>query len=428
MIDTYFTNSNTIIKYLKRILNEITPERGDFALKCAYVMKRYCEAFGIDVNVGARLGMLCILKDIGEFHDNETTNLSVFHKTMSMYTFLKYASPMGEYNEALLYFRSIYNKDMLSKDMYRYGQLISLVNQVVVYDYKECGLDEMETFLREKSGVLFIPEQVENMIKLLNKSEIIEQFYNKSPLYAYEASSYISKVNYSNDELLGFIKTTNFAVEFQSSEILAHTVITAVIARELAYKSRLAPSQISEIYIGALVHDIGKIRIPSKILRYPGKLEGEALEVMRKHVEYSYEILENSFSYRVIDIARNHHERIDGSGYPRGLQARDLSIGDKIVQVADMASALYCKRSYKESFSPEKIKNILIENKNSGKLEGRLVDHYIDSFDEIMSKAIDEENLVLDNYRAMQDEYYELLSNADLQDLFVGSEIDDILD
>ena len=75
--------------------------------------------------------------------------------------------------------------------------------------------------------------------------------------------------------------------------------------------------------------------------------------------KYTKEILEGSFSYKIVEIASNHHEKLDGSGYPKGLKSIDLSIGDKIIAVADIASALYCRRSYKASFSTDKIIEIL---------------------------------------------------------------------
>ena len=83
-------------------------------------------------------------------------------------------------------------------------------------------------------------------------------------------------------------------------------------------------------------------------------------------------------------MASNHHEKLDGSGYPRGLRAIDLSIGDKILAVSDVASALYCKRSYKESYDSDSIIEILSENAELEKLDKRIVNHFIDNYEFIM--------------------------------------------
>ena len=133
---------------------------------------------------------------------------------------------------------------------------------------------------------------------------------------------------------------------------------------------------------------------------------------MKKHVVYTKEIIEGCFSYKIVDIASNHHERIDGSGYPKGLRARDLSIGDKIISIADVASALYCRRSYKASFPKEKIIEILEDEAKAGKQDARITAHLIDNFDYIMGLAAEKEKEVLDQKAAMEEEF-EALSHSE---------------
>ena len=140
---------------------------------------------------------------------------------------------------------------------------------------------------------------------------------------------------------------------------------------------------------------------------------------MKNHVVYTKEILEGSFSYKIVDIASNHHERLDGSGYPRGLKAIDLSIGDKIIAVADVASALYCKRSYKDSFSEDQIIDILCKDARDNKLDSRIVNHFVDHIEEIMALAKEKERMVLQSYQQMKEEYETLCESEQLKQFFI---------
>jgi len=418
-MENYNYNSSTVIKYLRKVLNEINRGYIDSGMRSGFIMKRYVEKYKIDEEIGPKLVLLCLLKDIGLFYtDGSVPKDNPALAAASSYTFLKYCSPLDDAARPLLFYKAKYLEDIDSVDYY-FGLLMTLINQVVMYDYQEYSPDEIIDLIKKDDRGLFHPDQVKKIIKLLKDDEdILEKLNDKSSLFIYETSNYILKSNFTNDELLGFIDTTNFAFEFHNHETLGHTITTAVIARELAKKSRLPEGMVEEISLAALLHDIGKIRVPKEVLCFPGRLEGEALKEMRRHVTYTKEILENSFSYKIVEIASNHHEKLDGSGYPRGLRAVDLSVGDKIVAVADLASALYCKRSYKKSFSPEQIISILEGDAKDGKIEMRIVKHLIDNFDEIMSLATKVEAKVIESYEKMQSKCKELSNSPSLKNFF----------
>ena len=412
-------NSNTVLKYLRKVLNEINRGYTDSGMRVGFVMKRYCDKYNIDEEKGSRLVLLCLLKDIGVYyHDQIVPKNNHALAAASSYTFLKYCSPLGNFARPLLFYKAKYIEDYDNED-YHFGLLMTLINQIIMYNYQEYTYDEIVKLIKNDQRGIFHPEQVKKVLKLLKDQEdILERLNERNSLFIYETSSYISKSGFTDEELLGLIDTTNFAFEFHNHETLAHTVTTAVIAAELAKLSKLTPAMVEEIYLAALVHDIGKIRVPISILCFPGKLDNEQFKEMKRHVNYTKDILENSFSYKIVDIACNHHEKLDGSGYPRGLRAVDLSIGDKIIAIADIASALYCKRSYKAGFSSDKIKDILNSDAKAGKLEQRIVNHLIDNYDEIMELAKAKEEVVLQNYEAMRKRYEELSVSEELHQFF----------
>ena len=415
----YYFNDNTILKYLRKVLNEINNQHMDSSMKSAFILKRYLEKYKpLDDEDSRKLVLLCLLKDIGVFYMDKTISNNAL-AAASSYCFLKNCSPFGDFARPILFYKSKYLEGNEDNKYHSAGLLLALVNQIIIYNYQEYTIDEMYDLIKNDQRGIFHPDQIKKMFKLLeNDPEILDKLNSSASLYIYETSKYISLANYSIEELLGFVDTTNFSFEFHNHETLAHTVTVAKIAEELAKRSRLTDGQILEIKLAGLVHDIGKIRVPREILTFPGKLEGEMQEEMRKHVVYTREIIEGCFSYKIVDIAANHHEKLDGSGYPKGLTEIDLSVADKIIAVADIASALYCKRSYKKSFDDDLIKKIMKEDAEAGKLDKRIVKHLMDDFDEIMEEAKMIEAEVLDKYQKMQDEYDALSKSEALFQLF----------
>ena len=128
-------------------------------------------------------------------------------------------------------------------------------------------------------------------------------------------------------------------------------------------KLGLGSIELENLKYGTLLHDIGKIAVPDDILNKPGKLTDEEFDEIKKHPVAGYELL-SSVSKEIADIVRHHHEKIDGSGYPDGLQKNEIGILAKIVAVVDVFDALINVRPYKQAFTKEKALEIIVSNKN----------------------------------------------------------------
>jgi len=106
------------------------------------------------------------------------------------------------------------------------------------------------------------------------------------------------------------------------------------------------------IYIGGLLHDVGKISIPESILSRPGKLSDEEWNLIRVHARQGYDILKDTgLPWPVADIALHHHERMDGSGYPDGISGDELSLEARILGVCDVVEAMSSFRPYRPARS-----------------------------------------------------------------------------
>ncbi|MDH3451680.1 MAG: response regulator [Gammaproteobacteria bacterium] len=146
------------------------------------------------------------------------------------------------------------------------------------------------------------------------------------------------------------------AGEYRDEETGNHVLRMARFSRLVAEQLALPDDTCTEIELAAPMHDIGKIGIPDGILRKPGNHTPAETNIMRKHTTIGHDILKNSPSrYLQLGsiIALSHHERFDGTGYPRGLAGEDIPLAARIVAVADAYDALTSQRPYKHAWSSE---------------------------------------------------------------------------
>jgi putative nucleotidyltransferase with HDIG domain len=133
-----------------------------------------------------------------------------------------------------------------------------------------------------------------------------------------------------------------------------HQARTAGLARDIAKELKLSPEKINYIYLAALVHDIGKCRIPIEILTKPDKLTEVEYEIMKKHAEFGFEILKKIDLLQPISrIVLQHHERMNGSGYPFQLKKNEISLEARILGVADVVDAMTSRRHYRPALKVE---------------------------------------------------------------------------
>ncbi len=133
-----------------------------------------------------------------------------------------------------------------------------------------------------------------------------------------------------------------------------HEKNVAKLALEIAERMGLDEFTIESIRVASMVHDIGKINIPTEILSKPGKLSDIEFEMIKKHPETAYEILRKvDLPWPVADIVYQHHERLDGSGYPRHLKSDEILLEAKIIIVADVVEAMSSHRPYRAALGFE---------------------------------------------------------------------------
>jgi len=166
-------------------------------------------------------------------------------------------------------------------------------------------------------------------------------------------------------------------VESRSKETAYHVIRVAEYIGLLGNAAGYDPKQIERIKAASPMHDVGKMAIPDAILLKPGKLTSEEFAVMKTHTDIGYKILSTSkrpLLKMAADIAYTHHERWDGTGYPRGLKGDDIPLSGRLTCIADIFDALVSNRVYKDVWPIEKVFAYIREER------GRIFDpHLVDT-------------------------------------------------
>lgn len=163
----------------------------------------------------------------------------------------------------------------------------------------------------------------------------------------------------------GFIQMMASTVEARDPYTAGHQRRVSDLARTIAQKMNLPPAQVEGVRMAGIIHDLGKINVPAEILNRPGILDDLEWSMIKRHPKVAYDILKNiDFPWPIAEIVYQHHERINGGGYPNGLKGDAVILEARILAVADVVEAMSSHRPYRDALGLEKALEEI--NKNKG--------------------------------------------------------------
>jgi len=319
------------------------------------------------------------------------------------YLFLKYLSPVDEMAEVILYHHLPYRlHSHIQSSQMKVAEYLTLADKMDIFMRME-GHGMAGNYFLEKADVEFSAKALEMFNEAREKFSVLEKL--GSGEYRLELRQLFDRVKFSEKQKKGFLEMLVYAIDFRSQQTVIHTMSTKTFALEIGRMMRIPVMDLQILYYGTLMHDIGKIVIPLSVLEAPRRLSDDEMEIMKTHVVYSERILHGIIDDRIVNVAARHHEKLDGTGYPLGIDGEQLSLCEKIATVADILSALYSKRSYKEAYPPEKVKAILREDADNGKICPQIVQVAIDNFETIITNYETQRNDTMERYLEIVQQY-----------------------
>ena len=246
-------------------------------------------------------------------------------------------------------------RDILNKiDFNKISKLPSMkIKDLMTGDLKTGDINDSYIHIMElmqKNQIRHMPVAKEgNIIGMISLRDLLNHYYENLERVLEETVAALSS-----------------AVEKRDPYTAGHQERVTQLACAIAKDLGLTQKQISGLRMAAIIHDIGKLYIPTEILTKPVKLTDAEFNLIKIHSQIGYDILKGiEFPWPVADIVIQHHERLNGSGYPHGLTAKDILIEAKIIAVADVAEAMANDRPYRPMLGMAKMLEEIQSKKNS---------------------------------------------------------------
>ncbi|HHE39319.1 MAG TPA: HD-GYP domain-containing protein, partial [Candidatus Cloacimonetes bacterium] len=220
-----------------------------------------------------------------------------------------------------------------------------------IYKLKNVELAEANREIQQKNKELNIHrEHLEEIVRERTKELISSNKQLKREIHEHKLLD--KALQKSNERLKKLLEETVnglvSALEIRDPYTAGHQKRVAILANAIAKSMKLSQEQIDGIRISATLHDIGKMEVPGEILSKPGKLSDIQFSLIKNHPQAGYEILKSiEFPWPVAKIVYQHHEKLNGSGYPQGLSGDEIILEAKILCVADVVEAMASHRPYR---------------------------------------------------------------------------------
>ena len=408
-------NITNVLKTVNSAYERFDKDACLHSLQVAYLTLKICKNLDIDEDTKNSLVIAAYFHDFSAEKTNMCDSLDKYEKGNAVkehcilgYLLFKFLLPKSDICKFILYHHNTYDVDYIINNIENplESNIIKLADDISIYNIfnEQASVNDVIDFLNEIS-YMYNPNYLNRFLDT-NAKMAIENVLNES--YKENFWKEVDLLNYKVITIEDIIVCLAFIIDCKCDITNFHSLSVSNTSCMLGKYFNLSENEYYNLKIGILLHDIGKIAIPNEILKKEGPLTKAEFEIMKQHAVYTYEILSNLKHKHILNIASNHHEKLNGKGYPRGLS--DLTLSEKIVAVADIFVALIQKRSYKDGFSKDKVIEILSNCANKGEIDGEVVKKVIENYDYLEKMNNQLYSLYNHEITLLYNEYNNLLS------------------
>lgn len=382
-----------LLSIVQGIMKLIKPEIVEHGKEVAYI------SYKIGEKLGYSKKQLYYLIITGEIHDlgaYKTENIDCIDKfryknsnkhSYYGYALLKHSKGLSHCASTILYHHCSYKNfnEKIIKDIPVPDDafLISLGDKVsLICNNEDYSKEAIINKIKCLNKAHFNPIHYEILMDLISNEKLIDNIISGE--YKNEINKIVKNYYIKVEQATEYLTLIPLGVDLYSYETALHTISVAFLAKKVSKSLGLKDEDVMKIEISSYLHDLGKVGIPKYILEKEGPLTFEEFEFMKSHVLFTRQLLEEvNIDKEIVSMACNHHEKLDGSGYPRGIDSSELYIGDRIISVCDIFCALTEKRHYKDSFSKEKIYNIISKMADDGLIDKEVCNYVMSDYDNL---------------------------------------------
>lgn len=407
-----YIKSRDIFVLMRNTLRLIHPRLMEHGSRVAYMVYKMLEDKGIYEEFElADIVMVATLHDIGAYKTEAGVLNDMLRyesrdsraHTIYGYLFFKYLSPVEELAKVIMYHHMDY--EQLRKMDYEYKDVAAYINIAEKMDiyFSAMGSQFNMQMFHKQAGTRLSEEGLNRFYEVAKKYDIFTKL--KTGDYKEELEGIIDYMIFSNEGKKKFLEMLMYCTGFRNERSVVDSITTIHICDKLASRLMMTEDMKERLYYGALLHDIGMLMIPKEITDAPRKLNSEEIKKIRLHVNAAEKVLGNMLREDVLSIVLGHHERGDGSGYPRRLRAQQMAQEQKVLQIADSVTGMTGERPYREPLGKEAIIEELNEEASMGRMDSQIVNIFINFFDDIMQSVETESAEVMKMYQMLNSQY-----------------------
>ncbi len=405
-----------LISGLSKAMDMISPAVVNHHMGVGFVASRIGCKLGLDAGMQRDLLIAGLLHDVGAFSLHGRLDALQFETDATVHAevgarLIRHMPGFERVSELIKYHHTSYAEWQENRDAFALEcNILCLADRFDVLIGRNLPLKEqVGSIMRRLAhgvGVRFSEEYFEALRQLTEDSEFIEAA-QEPELHLYTcAPEQLEKEVLGLDSLLRFSRLFSQVIDFRSRFTATHSSGVAEVSVALAKATgEFSSKELNLLRVAGDLHDMGKLSIPSELLEKPAKLSVEEYECVKGHALQTHTILRSISGLEMVaDWAGLHHERLDGRGYPYGYKDAELSLGSRIMAVADVFTAITEDRPYRMGMDKRQALQVIAGMAGDNALDTHLVALLVDRFDEINTMRIQAQLAALDDFRDFYDD------------------------